>query len=301
MRRPSLETDRQRRFSASSNSAASTRGSRRSSTTDDGVATRRRPSLDNKSLKLSTCARVAPPESTTPAPKAARFGDDVATAAPSAATLAGMPGGSASFRRRSTLQGRAGAAEGPSDGSRRLSMSAALSSLLLPVNEGTDEAWNTAMVPGLEEDDEAEHPLRMTDTSHLTAMIAKSQLKWKLLPFGRLRTAWDLFTLPLVLYTGISLPIVLAFLPSTFSNPGMDAIELVMDFVFLIDIVLNFNTCVVTPDAKLVVERKEIVSRYLRGWFVLDCLGSVPLEIVTLIGGEALLEGGAGQASTLQV
>ena len=94
MRRPSLETDRQRRFSASSNSAASTRGSRRSSTTDDGVATRRRPSLDNKSLKLSTCARVAPPESTTPAPKAARFGDDVATAAPSAATLAGMPGGS---------------------------------------------------------------------------------------------------------------------------------------------------------------------------------------------------------------
>ena len=84
MRRPSLETDRQRRFSASSNSAASTRGSRRSSTTDDGVATRRRPSLDNKSLKLSTCARVAPPESTTPAPKAARFGDDVATAAPSA-------------------------------------------------------------------------------------------------------------------------------------------------------------------------------------------------------------------------
>ena len=135
MRRPSLETDRQRRFSASSNSAASTRGSRRSSTTDDGVATRRRPSLDNKSLKLSTCARVAPPESTTPAPKAARFGDDVATAAPSAATLAGMPGGSASFRRRSTLQGRAGAAEGPSEGSRRLSMSAALSSLLLPVNE----------------------------------------------------------------------------------------------------------------------------------------------------------------------
>ena len=81
MRRPSLETDRQRRFSASSNSAASTRGSRRSSTTDDGVATRRRPSLDNKSLKLSTCARVAPPESTTPAPKAARFGDDVAAAA----------------------------------------------------------------------------------------------------------------------------------------------------------------------------------------------------------------------------
>jgi len=66
-------------------------------------------------------------------------------------------------------------------------------------------------------------------------------------------------------------------------------------------VVLNFNTCVVTPDAKLVVERREIVSRYLRGWFVLDCLGSVPLEIVTLIGGEALLEGGAGQASTLQV
>ena len=47
-------------------------------------------------------------------------------------------------------------------------------------------------------------------------------------------------------------------------------------------VVLNFNTCVVTPDAKLVVERKEIVSRYLRGWFVLDCLGSVPLEIVVV-------------------
>ena len=61
-------------------------------------------------------------------------------------------------------------------------------------------------------------------------------------------------------------------------------IELVMDVVFIIDIVLSFNTAYVkTGECILVVDRKEIARNYLKLWFPIDVAGSLPMDLILFI------------------
>ena len=64
-----------------------------------------------------------------------------------------------------------------------------------------------------------------------------------LLPFARFRSTWDIVVLLLVCYTGVSLPIFLAYPVQVFEV--ISWFELIMDCIFLVDIGLNFRTAVV--------------------------------------------------------
>ena len=57
-----------------------------------------------------------------------------------------------------------------------------------------------------------------------------------------------------------------------------------MDVVFIIDIVLSFNTAYVkTGECILVVDRKEIARNYLKLWFPIDVAGSLPMDLILFI------------------
>jgi len=57
--------------------------------------------------------------------------------------------------------------------------------------------------------------------------------------------------------------------------------EIFIDIVFIIDIILHFFSPFIQND-KTVFDKKLILSNYLAGWFFLDVLSSIPLNIIQL-------------------
>ena len=52
-----------------------------------------------------------------------------------------------------------------------------------------------------------------------------------------------------------------------------------MDFCFVLDIVFNFRTAVLTREYELIYEPDQIAKRYIRsGWFVIDVAASFPMD-----------------------
>ena len=140
-------------------------------------------------------------------------------------------------------------------------------------------------------------PRRLKDSTFLVELFSKSDLKHVILPFGRFRTYWDLLILLLVVYTALSLPIVLAYPDADATFDAVRELELLMDVLFMIDIGINFRTAYVV-DAELIVSRSMIVRRYLSRWFAIDFAASIPWEIIFRIieasGGTALRSAAGG-------
>ena len=63
----------------------------------------------------------------------------------------------------------------------------------------------------------------------------------------------------------------------------------VIDFLFLIDMILCFMTAYYTEEYELVEDRAMIAKTYLTGWFFIDFLAIFPFEKVQ--GGESEVEG----------
>ena len=91
---------------------------------------------------------------------------------------------------------------------------------------------------------------------------------------------WDLLILFLVLWNVLLLPTNLAFniergIWWTFLNAAIDC-------VFLVDIGIHFFTPFVDSrdGMRYVTTRGDIAQHYLRGWFVVDALSSIPFEFV---------------------
>lgn len=99
------------------------------------------------------------------------------------------------------------------------------------------------------------------------------------------RFGWDLFVLLLVLYNALEVPFVVAFQPR--SPLGLVAFDYLVDFFFLIDLLLNFHTAYFERDRRLVMDRRMIAYTYLRTWFAVDLISIVPFELIlgALTGG----------------
>lgn len=69
--------------------------------------------------------------------------------------------------------------------------------------------------------------------------------------------------------------------------------EVIVDASFWVDIVLNFRTAFTEPsahvDEALVTSYRRIVLRYIRGFFILDFVSTVPWDLVNASMGLAQL------------
>ncbi|KAE8975043.1 hypothetical protein PF011_g24628, partial [Phytophthora fragariae] len=76
----------------------------------------------------------------------------------------------------------------------------------------------------------------------------------------------------------------LPFSPSYYPNGSFlsRSIQMTLESVFLVDLVLNFNTAFVRQGA-LITSRSEIASNYICKWFVFDLLSALPLQIIHCI------------------
>ena len=109
-------------------------------------------------------------------------------------------------------------------------------------------------------------------------------------PLEPWRLAFDYFLMALIVYSIIIVPYRLAF--DVPAEGGWLAFELIVDLLFLIDMGLNFNTAIFVGE-DLIGHRKVIAVTYLRGWFVVDFLSTIPFDFIV----DAIL-GPAGSSAT---
>lgn len=79
------------------------------------------------------------------------------------------------------------------------------------------------------------------------------------------RTRWDLFTMLLAIYNCFTVPFFVAFRPP--ESTALQVVNTLIDFIFLIDVGLNFFTTYVDRNGDEILELKKIVRNYLKFTF----------------------------------
>ena len=103
-------------------------------------------------------------------------------------------------------------------------------------------------------------------------------------PFSTFRWYWDILLICFISMHVILLPVSISFLSDDLSLHWL-ILNGISDFIFLTDICLNFNTGIVDPNNKeeVILDKKVISRKYLRGWFFIDLLSSLPFDYAYFI------------------
>ena len=85
----------------------------------------------------------------------------------------------------------------------------------------------------------------------------------------------------MLVYTLFEIPLELAFIETSCTLDALAAMNLVVDIVFCVDIAVAFHTgFYVKMKGQDILEDNhwQIAERYIRGWFFVDLISSIPLE-----------------------
>ncbi|KAJ0396469.1 hypothetical protein ATCC90586_003937 [Pythium insidiosum] len=93
-------------------------------------------------------------------------------------------------------------------------------------------------------------------------------------------TARIRFSIILALFCvdAVYLPLELAFPQAVHAAAVSRRLETLLDTYFLVDLALYFNTAFVDARGRLVYDRRRIARHYIRHWFLVDLLSSLPFE-----------------------
>ncbi|XP_075216000.1 hyperpolarization activated cyclic nucleotide gated potassium channel Ih isoform X1 [Lycorma delicatula] len=107
---------------------------------------------------------------------------------------------------------------------------------------------------------------------------------WVIHPCSSFRFYWDLCMLLLLVANLIILPVAISFFNDDLSTRWI-AFNCLSDTIFLIDIVVNFRTGIMQQDnaEQVILDPKLIAKNYLKTWFFLDLISSIPLDYIFLI------------------
>lgn len=93
---------------------------------------------------------------------------------------------------------------------------------------------------------------------------------------GNFRTRWDLLTMLLALYNCLTVPFFVAFYKE--QDLLFFTVNTAIDFVFIIDIVLNFFTTYIDRNGDEISGYKCVMQEYLKIHFWVDLVASVPID-----------------------
>lgn len=124
----------------------------------------------------------------------------------------------------------------------------------------------------------------------MTTKSAENEKCWEIKyifhPESGLRVTWDILILIIIIYQALAIPYYICFndTPSSIS----DFLEFLMNICFMVDILAAFNTGFYIK-GNLIMNRKEIIKDYLKFWFWLDVIASMPYGwfIGPAIGGDS--------------
>ncbi|XP_060853806.1 potassium/sodium hyperpolarization-activated cyclic nucleotide-gated channel 2 isoform X2 [Rhopalosiphum padi] len=115
---------------------------------------------------------------------------------------------------------------------------------------------------------------------------------WVIHPCSKFRFYWDLCMLLLLVANLIILPVGISFFNDDFDTRWI-IFNCLSDTIFLVDIIVNFRTGILQTDnsEQVILEPKLIARNYLRSWFFLDLISSLPLDYLFLMFNQDVGEG----------
>lgn len=75
----------------------------------------------------------------------------------------------------------------------------------------------------------------------------------------------------------------------TSGNGPLGIIDLIVDIMFIIDILINFRTTYVNKNEQVVSHPGKIALHYFKGWFLIDVVAAIPFDLM-LMGSETTKE-----------
>ncbi|XP_031366659.1 potassium voltage-gated channel subfamily H member 8 [Apis dorsata] len=108
-----------------------------------------------------------------------------------------------------------------------------------------------------------------------TTGIKKSQ--FILSHYGGFKSCWDWLILLATFYVAIVVPFNASFI--NIDRPTMVS-DVVVEALFITDIVLNFRTTYVSRKGEVVSNSKSIAVNYLKGWFFVDLVAALPFDFL---------------------
>jgi potassium voltage-gated channel Eag-related subfamily H protein 8 len=95
-------------------------------------------------------------------------------------------------------------------------------------------------------------------------------------PEDPLKDAWDLLVAFLLVGTCLILPYRIALVEK--DNLTWKIVTNIVDFFFLMDIIVIFNTAYYDEDYNMIQSRKTIFKSYVQGWFIIDFFAVIPFD-----------------------
>ncbi|KAF3703314.1 Potassium voltage-gated channel subfamily H member 2 [Channa argus] len=157
-----------------------------------------------------------------------------------------------------------------------------------------------------------EHPRHLTEGREVLSLGAdvlpeyKLQAprihKWTVLHYSPFKAVWDWLILLLVIYTAILTPYSAAFLLNDqeeaamqrcgYSCSPLNVVDLIVDIMFIIDILINFRTTYVNSNDEVVSHPVRIAVHYFKGWFLIDMVAAIPFDLLIYRNGEEVCDNG---------
>eukprot|EP00947_MAST-08B_sp_MAST-8B-sp1_P005483 g5483.t1 len=113
-----------------------------------------------------------------------------------------------------------------------------------------------------------------------------------MLPHSIFVKYWDILVMLLLMYVTFIIPVRVCFTINdeiTEEWTSVDIFELILDIVFIVDVGVNFVTAFHEEKTfKMVVSPKRIAMRYITGWFFIDIIACIPINLILRgVGGAA--------------
>ncbi|XP_006146873.1 potassium voltage-gated channel subfamily H member 6 isoform X1 [Tupaia chinensis] len=114
--------------------------------------------------------------------------------------------------------------------------------------------------------------------------------RWPILHYSPFKAVWDWLILLLVIYTAVFTPYSAAFLLSHqdesqrgtcgYTCSPLTVVDLIVDIMFVVDIVINFRTTYVNTNDEVVSHPRRIAVHYFKGWFLIDMVAAIPFDLL---------------------
>ena len=95
------------------------------------------------------------------------------------------------------------------------------------------------------------------------------------------RAIWDIVVLGLLIYTIVVLPVRVSFAGD---NDTVNAFDIIIDVLFLLDIIVSFFSAYRLPDGTQVKSFYLISLNYVKSWFFIDVIATFPFYLFTSSG-----------------
>jgi hypothetical protein len=121
------------------------------------------------------------------------------------------------------------------------------------------------------------------DKCRVWKTLFRRLIEWRIYPHTTLHSIWAVFTIFFVLWTGLTLPVTVAIIPSVARPEWWKTIDIMADYFFIIDVLLNFRSVYLDTWGAMVIDPRRIAHHYMFGdsgtsvgWFWIDAPAAIP-------------------------